>query len=637
MFTSEQLRQKFADYWKQSPRNHKEITGVSLVPEVDSTLLFVNSGMFPLAPYLAGQSHPMGKRLFNIQRCLRTKYDEWMEVGDNRHTLMFEMMGNWSLGDFSKQEQIPWMLELYTEVFGLDPSRLFVSVWGGNNLVKLDSEAIEIWKAAFQKHGIVAEFSEDISKIPPQLNDDAKWKYHIFPYTKPNWWQRGEAKDELGGPTTELFYDTGNVEKKQDRYHINDDSGRFIEVGNSVFMEYFIKELSSDGVPSWNPLSQKNIDFGGGFERAVMCHQGKLDIFETDIYVPIVEKVEQISGQKYSKPETQRFFRIIADHARASTFLLADGVLPSNKDQGYILRRFIRRLVRIGMQLGIERDFSADVATSVITKMKSAYPHLETASDTILNEISKEEGRFRSNLKKGMKELRHLVDMGNDEIDKKIDGEKAFYLYESYGFPLEMIVEELGLSDPERLKLEEAFKNAMQSHREKSRAGAVKKFKGGLSDHSVENTRYHTVTHILLKALQTVLGDHVHQAGSNITPERVRLDITHKIKLTPEQIAQVEDIVNSAINEELDIEKSEMPLDEAKKIGAEGVFEHKYGDTVSVYKIWNKETGRVFSLEICGGPHIQNTRELKTIGKFKIIKEEGVGAGARRLKAVLIS
>jgi len=369
MFSSSEIRRIFFDFWTSKERGSKEIPNVSLVPNNDSTLLFVNCGMFPLVPYLTGQKHPKGTRLCNFQRCLRPKYEEVLEVGDNRHTILFEMMGNWSLGDFDKTQQIPWVLELLVKHLKIDPSRLYVTVWAGDQKVPRDDVAIKTWQTEFAKYGIQAEFSEDIYRIPKNLEEGKNHKYRIFPYGKgKNWWQRGETRGELGGPSSEIFYDMNDIEKEQDQYHINDDSGRFVEIGNNVFMEYY---LNNDLV--WENLKQKNIDFGGGFERFVMCLQNKHDIFETDIFDTILEKIALLSGKHYKdgthNNEFTSAFRVIADHIRASTMIIADGIIPSNKDQGYILRRFIRRMVRFGKKIGIENNFGAIIAEEAIKKM----------------------------------------------------------------------------------------------------------------------------------------------------------------------------------------------------------------------------------------------------------------------------
>lgn len=658
MKTSEDIRSAFLNFWQESPRNFKIVPNMSLVPNVDSTLLFVNSGMFPLAPYLGGQPHPLGKRLCNIQRCLRTNYDEMMEIGDNRHTLMFEMMGDWSLGDFTKKEQIPWILELHVERYGLDPRRLYVSVFKGDEDAPRDDEAIEIWKEAFKKYGIEAEYSEDISNIPKNLEEGNNWKYRIFPYEKKkNWWERAHAVGELGGPTSEMFYDTGEINVPQEKYHINDDSGRFIEIGNNVFMEYKL-----DSNLKWVPLEQKNIDFGGGFERIMMIVQDKKDIFETDIYEPILKKIEELSGKSYKVDGIEhgytKYFRILADHSRAATFILADGVLPSNKDQGYILRRFIRRLVRYGMKLEIENNFTKDLALAVIDRMKEFYPHLKEQEQTIVDEIEKEEIKFRRTLDKGLKELERIagstvvkeVDIDNPE-KLIIDGKTAFYIYETYGFPLEMTLDELEIDEKSAEIITQQFKEEEEAHRLASRAGAEQKFKGGLADQSVETTKLHTAHHLLLASLQKLIDPNIKQRGSNITSERLRMDFNFDRKLTEEEIKKVEDLVNEKIDEGLYVRRVEMAKEKAEQIGAQMEFGQKYPEVVSIYFIGggtesNPEEdieveGEIpqgwFSAEFCGGPHVKNTKELGEGGKrFKIFGQENVGAGVKRIKAGLI-
>ncbi len=647
MKTSEQLRADFINFWTESPRNFKEVPNVSLIPNVDSTLLFVNSGMFPLAPYLGGQPHPLGKRLVDIQRCLRTNYDEMIEIGDNRHTLMFEMIGDWSLGDFTKEDQIPWILEFWIKVCGMDPKRLYVTVFAGDDDAPRDTKAIELWQEAFAKYGVKAEFSEDIHNIPSNLEEGQNWPYRIFPYPKKkNWWERAHAPGELGGPTSEMFYDMGFIEKKDESYHVNDDSGRFIEIGNNVFMEY---RLSPD--MKWVPLEQKNIDFGGGFERVTMIVQGKKDIFETDIYESIVQKIEELSSKEYKTNgkdnEFTKYFRILADHSRAATFILADGVYPSNKDQGYILRRFIRRLIRYGLKLGIDRDFTKDLAIAVIEKMSYAYPHLKENENMIVDEIEKEEIKFRRTLELGLRHLQKIIQDQDLRSNKLIfSGAQAFDLYETYGFPIELTLDELNLSEEDSQNLIKDFEVEEQKHRDQSRAGAEQKFKGGLADASEETTKLHTAHHLLLASLQKLIDPNIKQRGSNITVERLRMDFNFDRKLTPEEVQKVEDLVNSKINEKLEVRRVEMPKSEAEQIGAQMEFGLKYPDTVSVYvmgeksaidnKDWNSD--RLFSKEFCGGPHVNNTWELSSEGtkKFKIVEQENVGAGIKRIKAKLI-
>lgn len=620
---SDEIRIKFLEFWKK--RDHAIIPNVSLVPQNDPTLLFVNSGMFPLVPYLSGEEHPMGRRLANIQRCIRT--EDIDEVADNRHHTMFEMVGNWSLGDYFKKEQIPWFLELYVDVFGLDPKRMYVSVFGGNDQVPLDSESIDIWKEAFKKYDIDAEFSEEIHIFNGPNGGPANRNARIFPY-QDNWWKRGDAPGELGGPDTELFYDFGTpIFEIDEEEHINSDSGRFIEIGNSVFMQYKLTENLN-----WAELPQKNVDFGGGFERIVAAVQDVRDNYETDLFTPIINKIEELSGNSFGKEENKSSFRIIADHLRAATFLLGDKVIPSNKDQGYILRRLIRRAIRHGRNIDISQNLTREVAEVVIENYKKAYPNLKENEALILDEIEKEEIKFRRTLERGLKEFERIRGRG-----EKIDGQKAFWLYETYGFPLEMILEEIQEEslEAEQDQIKQDFKEAQEAHQAKSRAGAEKKFTGGLADHSDQTTRLHTAHHLLLAALQQVLGPHVHQRGSNITGDRLRIDFSHTEKMTPEQIKQVEDIVNEKINGGWVVEKRIIPKAEAEKLGAEMEFGAKYGDLVSVYSVKSPEDGSVFSIEFCGGPHVENTKELAESGKFKIKKEQSSSAGVRRIKAVL--
>ncbi len=628
--TSAQIRQKFIEFWTSPPRNCKEIPNVSLVPNNDPTLLFVNSGMFPINPYLSGQPHPLGKRLCNLQRCLRTNYDEMLEIGDNRHTLMFEMMGDWSLGSFTKREQIPWIMSFWVDVCGLDPRRIYVSVFEGNELVPRDDEAVEIWKNTFAEYGITAEFSEDITKIPANLEEGQNWKYRIFPYPKKkNWWQRAaDAPGELGGPTSEMFYDMGEIAVEDEQYHINDNSGRFIEIGNNVFMEY---RFGEDG--QWHPLEHKNIDFGGGFERVVMIVQGKKDIFETDIFEPLLVKISHLSGKNYKnncqENEFTRYFRILADHSRAATFILADGVVPSNKDQGYVLRRFIRRLVRFGQKLEIKDNFTKYLAETVIDHLSYAYPHLQQNREFVLNEIDKEETKFKRTLDSGLKEIQKLK-----SSNKNLDGKLAFYIYETFGFPLEMTLDEFGIDDKQAVNIEKEFNEQNQKHRELSKLASEQKFKGGLADQSENVIKLHTAHHLLLRALQIVLGNQVKQRGSNITGERLRIDFNYETKLTDEQLRQVEQIVNEKIDQNLPVKRIEMPFEEAQKIGAEMEFGQKYPPIVSVYYIGDSlETA--FSKEFCGGPHVASTGELRQMGRFVILKEESSSQGIRRIKATL--
>lgn len=606
---------------------------MSLVPNLDSTLLFVNSGMFPLAPYLGGQPHPLGKRLCNIQRCLRTNYDDMLEVGDNRHTLMFEMIGDWSLGDFTKAEQIPWIMEFWVEVLKLDPHRLYVSVFAGDESAERDIESIALWQAAFKKYGVDAQYSDDKFATPPDLASSKGWKPRIFPYGKDkNWWQRADAPGELGGPTSEMFYDVGVGDVKQERYHINDDSGRFIEIGNNVFMEYRQSQART-----WEPLAQKNIDFGGGFERICMIVQGKSDIFESDLYMPIIERVSSLCGHPYKSAagdnEYTANFRVIADHGRAATFILADGVSPSNKDQGYILRRFIRRLVRFGRKLGLDRPFTAQVADAVISTMGEEYPHLVENRESILAKINQDEVAFNQTLEKGLKELSKVK--AQLPPGQNITGEQAFFIYETFGFPLELTLDELQVDDLKAKQITADFLQAEKRHRENSRAGADQKFKGGLADQSVETTKLHTAQHLLLAAMQKLVDPNIRQKGSNITAERLRMDFNMERKLTPDELKQVESLVNEKIQAGIPVSRIEMPKEEAEKIGAQMEFGAKYADQVSVYFVGTRSDW--FSAEFCGGPHVESTSALSEGNKaFRILKQENVAAGIKRIKAALV-
>lgn len=645
MKSSQQIRQDFFKFWTDAKRGHREIPNSSLVPVGDSTILFVNSGMFPLVPYLGGEPHPLGKRLVNFQRSLRTDSESIEEIGDNRHTLMFEMMGNWSLGDYFKAEQLPWVMELYHEIFGLDIQKLYVSVFRGDDNAPRDEESIEIWQQVFAKYGIEALVSDDPTDVKKNFDNagnliDAKKSYRIFTFpAKKNWWQRGQAPGELGGPDSEIFFDLGTAAElyPDPELNINSDNGRFLEVGNSVFIQFKL-----DDNLKWQPLAQKNVDFGGGFERVVMCLQNKFDIFATDIYQPIIEKIESLTGKKYQQAQGNdlKAFRVLADHSRVSTFIIADGIHPSNKDQGYILRRFIRRLVRFGINLGLEENFTKSLAQVVIDTMKEAYPQLQDNRDDVLATIGKEEQVFRQTLQRGLKELAKIK-------GQKITGEELFNIYETYGFPMEMALEELGIASEssEAEELTSGFKTAQKQHQDQSRAGAEQKFKGGLADHSEEVIKLHTAHHLLLAALQKIVDPEIRQRGSNITAERLRIDFNLDRKLTDEEVQQIESLVNEQIVKELPVQRVEMPREQAEKIGAQMEFGQKYPDTVSVYFVGlhpdvdpTKATKTdYFSAEFCGGPHVVNTKEIGVGGKtFKILKQENVGAGIKRIKASLV-
>lgn len=615
--TSAQIRQAYLNFFKG--RGHVIIPSASLLPENDASLLFVNSGMFPLVPYLLGEKHPAGKRLVNSQKSFRTEDIE--EVGDNRHNTFFEMLGNWSFGDYWKSEQLHWWFEFMINELKLDPKRLYQSVYIGSSdgQIPRDTESIEILRQIFGKYGIDADEAPDMvdGKFPAEELHIGENKYRIFAYRDKNWWQRGDAVGELGGPDSETFYDTGKVHDVRfgEFCHLNCDCGRFIEIGNSVFMEY---QKTQNG---WQPLDHKNVDFGGGLERLAMVVQNKSNIFETDLFIEAITKIEELSGKTYQTDN--RAFEIIADHLKAATFIMGDerGIGPSNTDQGYIVRRLIRRAVRFGRQLGIQsEEWCGEIVTIYINVYKDVYPEFKNNKLFILEELQKEEHKFRETLERGEKEFEKFSD--------HITGKQAFDLYQTYGFPIEM-TEELAKEKEITVDLE-GFQHELGQHQELSRTAAAGKFKGGLADHSEDVTKLHTATHLLLAALRKVLGDHVQQKGSNITAERLRFDFPHPQKLTEEEIKEVEKLVNEAIEAKLPVHYEEMPLEKAREIGASGVFDAKYQENVKVYFVG--EDDNYFSKEICGGPHVDNTAIL---GHFKILKEESSSAGVRRIKAIL--
>ena len=616
--TAKELREKYLNFFKS--KGHAVLPSASLIPENDPTSLFIGSGMQPLIPYLLGEKHPRGQRLANSQKSFRAEDIE--EVGDNRHTTFFEMLGNWSLGDYFKKEQLSWMWEFLLEELKLDPKKVYVTVYRGNKEtgIERDKESVEIWKKLFKGKGIEAK---DVDFAEKNGMRDGR----IFYYDdNKNWWSRSGVPanmpvGEPGGPDSEMFYDLGANLKKHENSkfkdlpcHVNCDCGRFIEIGNNVFME-FVKTNKG-----FEPLPQKNVDFGGGLERMTMVSEGKNNVFETDLFVNILGKISQISGGKKYQGNAAAF-EIIADHIKAATFIMADdkGIAPSNTDQGYIVRRLIRRAVRYGRQLGIKNDlWIKEITQVVIDDYKDVYPELERNKDFVLSNLDEEETRFKKTLEKGLKEFEK----------REISGREAFNLYQTYGFPIEMTKE---LAEEKGIQVdEEEFQQELKKHQELSRTASAGKFRGGLADAGEETKKLHTAAHLLLAALRKVLNDSVTQKGSNITAERLRFDFSWPEKLTDEQKKQVEDLVNEVIKKDLPVVCEEMSLDEAKKQGAAGVFESKYGERVKVYTVGNDK--EVFSQEICGGPHIERTGEL---GHFKISKEESSSAGVRRIKAML--
>lgn len=618
--TVSEIRKKYLDYFRK--RGHSIIPSASLVPENDPTTLFVSSGMQPLVPYLLGEKHPMGVRLANSQKSFRS--EDIYDIGDNRHTTFFEMLGNWSLGDYFKEEQLNWFFDFLVDEIGLDPKRLYVTVFSGDDSsgVSKDVESVRIWKDIFSKKGIEAKdvLLKDNEKAESLGMQDGR----IFYYgVKKNWWSRSGIPSNMptgepGGPDSEVFYEFTHIvhdEKYGKKCHPNCDCGRFMEIGNSVFMEF---QKQDGGI--FKKLPQRNVDFGGGLERISAASLNEPDIFNIDIFKEIINGIKMSSCKEY-EGEFVTSMRVIADHIRSSVFMLADGVVPSNSERGYILRRLLRRAIRHSDKLGIKEGTISSFAQILADKYFDVYENIKVNLNTIMSEIDTEEKRFRQTLNNGLKVFEKMK-------ANNISGKDAFLLFSTYGFPVEMTDE---LAKENGIILDrQGFEKEFIKHQELSRAGSEKKFKGGLADSSEKTVRYHTATHLLNKALKEVLGEHVSQKGSNNTEERLRFDFSHGAKMTEEEKKRVEDIVNEKIKNAMDISFEEMTPEEAKKKGAVGVFGDKYGDLIKVYTIHDKN--RPYSMEICGGPHVKNTKEL---GSFKIIKEEAVSAGVRRIKAKL--
>ena len=637
--TSKELRQKYIEFFKL--KGHCEIPSASVVPENDPTVLFTTAGMHPLVPYLMGENHPAGKRLVNVQKCVRT--GDIDDVGDSTHNTFFEMLGNWSLGDYFKTESIKWSWEFLTDQkwLGINPEKIIVTVFEGDDDASRDDWSIKIWRECFEQFDIKAEVYDQQKKN----NKTAR----IFPLSKKdNWW--GPA-GETGpcGPDTEIFIDLEkpiNFEKcpSGDDCQPGCSCGRYVEIWNNVFMEYN-KELkvckvgkSIKSEYEYAPLMQKNVDTGMGLERTLAVLNGFDNVYETDVLAPIITKIRTQQSPLLSKGAggiSEKSVKIIADHIRTSVFMISDGVMPSNLDRGYVLRRLLRRAIRHGNLLKMPNGFLLPLSETVIDIYKEFYPELELNKDKILEEVKNEEEKFEKTLEKGAKELIKFA-------FKKVTGKDLFYIFSTFGFPLELSFEEIeNVILPElefelsrefynKEKITKEFDEAMKKHQQLSRTASAGKFKGGLADAGEETVRLHTVAHLLLESLRRVLGNHIYQKGNNINAERLRFDFSHPEKLTDEEKQKVEDLVNEQIQKKLPVNCEEISLEEAKKIGAMGVFENKYGEKVKVYTIG--EGDDVFSIEICGGPHTRNTFEL---GKFKIKKEQSSSAGVRRIKAVL--
>ncbi len=624
---AQEIRKAYLKFFED--QDHKVIPRALLLPVNDPTTLFTGSGMQPLIPYLLGEPHPKGQRLVNSQTCLRAQDIE--EVGDNRHTTFFEMLGNWSLGDYFKKEQLPWFFEFLTDVVGLDPNKLFVTVFGGypEHGIPKDDEAVEIWKRLFKEKDVTVKTVEIGSEENGYKVGEQDGR--IFYYDDKNWWSReGAAANmkvgEPGGPDSEVFYLLDNVQHDPrwgKNCHPNCDCGRYIEVGNSVFMEYLKTEKGFEKLP------KQNVDFGAGLERIAQAELNSPDMFKISLLWPIIEKLEQLSSKNYDS-HTEGM-RVIADHLRAATFLAVDGVTPSNKEQGYVMRRLVRRAIRFAFDLGIEQNFLEQIVPVIADLYHNDFPEVAKKRQEVIDVLIREEKIFRQTLRAGVRELSKLSQDG-------LTGEEIFKLYDTYGFPVELSIEEafkqdIKVSDNWR----DVFDKLMDEQRQRSQTASKGTFKGGLGGQTMQHKKYHTATHLAYQALRDVLGDHVIQRGSNITEERLRFDFSHPEKVTPEQIKKVEDIVNEQIEKDLVVTWKEYPTKVAtEEKGALGQFGDRYGDIVKVYNMQAKGEDKPFSFEICGGSHVDHTSELAEGGKkFKITKEEASSAGIRRIKAVL--
>ena len=623
---TQEIRQKYLEFCQRN--GHAIIERAPLILHNDPTTLFTGSGMQPLLPYLLGQDHPQGTKLADSQTCLRAQDIE--DVGDNRHTTFFEMLGNWSMGEYFKRQQIEWFFEFLTEIVGLDPHKIYVSCFIGDdkNNIPRDDEAAQIWQEVFAKKGIEAKIVElDSAENGDKLGMQGG---RIFFYNdKENWWSRGGGIDStpIGdpcGPDSEVFYDFGEQHHDASfgQAHPASDSGRFMEIGNQVFMQY---RRLDDG--SFEPLKRKNVDFGGGLERIAAAAIDSPDVFKISLLQPIIKKLESLSGKEYATHTAS--MRVIADHLRAAVFLAVDGCVPSNKEQGYVMRRLLRRAIRYSFDLGIEQNFLEEVVPVIADLYEADFPEVKENRKQIIAVLVKEEKAFRQTLRKGLRQMQHYIDDG-------LTGEELFTLYDTFGFPVELSTEEaykqgIKLSDDWRAE----FDARMAEQRQRSKTARKGQFSGGLEGHDPIHLKYHTATHLLGAALRKVLkAPDLQQHGSNITAERLRFDFNHN-KLTPEEKQAVEDQVNAWIDADLPVSYRVYPTGEALRMGAIGAFGERYGNEVKVYSIGEGEN-RV-SFEVCGGPHVEHTGILAEGGKrFKITKEESSSAGIRRIKAILV-
>ena len=662
---AQEIRRQFLDFYKS--RDHQVIPRALLVPQNDPTTLFTGSGMQPLVPFLLGENHPLGNRLVDSQTCLRAQDID--EVGDNRHTTFFEMLGNWSLGDYFKQQQLPWFFEFLTDVVGLDASKIYVTCFIGDeaNGIPKDNESAEIWKKLFADKNLDNKDVEIGSEADGGRLGTQDGRIFYYDASK-NWWCRAGKIDQMpagepGGPDSEVFYLFDFIEhdtKYGELCHPNCDCGRFMEIGNNVFMEYMKTESGFEKLP------KQNVDFGAGLERIAAAKINSPDIFKISILQPIITKLEEISGKSYDSHTES--MRVIADHLRAATFLAVDGIIPSNKEQGYVMRRLLRRAIRFAFDLGIEQNFLEQIVPVIADLYHDDFPEVAASRDKVIEVLVREEKVFRQTLRNGLREFEKMTGIPvevfkrdgkifeklplsteplkegenpepyNVSREKVLTGEMIFKLYDTYGFPPELSREEAfkqGVAETEDAYVNFRWFLGIQKVRSQTASKGV--FKGGLGGKTEQHKKYHTATHLMYQALRNVLGDHVVQRGSNITEERLRFDFSHPEKMSDEQIKQVENIVNEQIDKDLKVSFEEYPTKVAvEEKGALGQFGDRYGDTVKVYKMIADGGDKPFSFEICGGPHVDHTLQLSEGDKrFKITKEESSSAGIRRIKAVL--
>ncbi len=623
---AQQIRNSYLEFFKE--RGHAVVKRAPLVLKDDPSTLFTGSGMQPMIPYLLGEAHPEGVRITDSQTCLRAQDID--DIGDNRHTTFFEMLGNWSMGDYFKEQQIEWMFEWLSEVVQLDMSKLYITAFIGapEYGIEKDTEAVAVWRRLFEEKGLSTgevEIGSEEDGYTRGMKDGERFFYYD---SSKNWWSRngGPETTPIGdpcGPDSEMFYDFGTPHDPSygEFCHPNCDCGRFMEIGNNVFMAY---RKVAEG--QFEPLEKPNIDHGSGLERIAAAKINNPDVFRISLVWPIVEKLEALSGKKYESNTTS--MRVIADHLRAATFLAVDGCVPSNKEQGYVMRRLLRRAIRFAFDLGLEQNFLEEIVPVIADLYADDYPEVAVQRDAVIAVLAKEEKAFRQTLRKGLRQLEKFAVDG-------LTGAELFTLYDTYGFPVELSTEEVFKQD---IKISEnwreEFNTMMEEQRNRSRTATKGEFKGGLGGQDLIHRKYHTATHLVYAALRQVVSDDITQHGSNITEERLRFDFNHDGKVPREKLDEAEKLVNEWISWGLPVSFKEYPTDEAFSMGAIGAFGDKYGDTVKVYQMG--EGDQRVSFEICGGPHVDNTSELSADGKvFKITKEESSSAGIRRIKAIL--